>query len=337
VKRLGLLGAVVAAALLVPAASAAADDSFDGSCDPITGSAKFDTPLSSTEADNGYHFTGTGSCTGTLNGAAVTDTPITAQVDGKFHGSCSGSKSTDNGPGKLVFTKGTPAAGDDVTVTFTMTFTGTASEVDFVLKGTKSGEATGHASFLTTRTPPDLVVKCESGGNAELPFDATSKTSSPLTSASPQAQAASKPSGGSSGSGSGSGSSSGSSPAPASGGESGGGGAAAQGASEPSLEIATQKLAAVLKSGLRVTCRAAGPASCSLKLQVAKAAGKRYKLSGTVGSRGGSIASGADHVDLTAKLSAKARKRLAKAKSITITVVATVAGKSLTKTVTLRR
>jgi hypothetical protein len=335
-RRSLMAGLTVVAALAVPAAPALADNSFDGSCKNIQGSAKFDVPLSNTAGDNTYHFSGKGQCSGKLNGADVTDSPIDAQVDGPFNGSCQSSASTAPGPGKLVFTKGTPATGDDITVTFTMTFTGTASEVDFKLAGTKSGTATGHASFLTSRTPPDILIKCANGGNSELPFDATADTDSPLTSSAPAQSSSgqSSPSGGGQQQ----------SPPPQGGSSGSGGSQPSGGASNPaapttalSIEVPAQSWSDVLAHGLRVVCHVAGPANCVLKASLSRKAGKRMKLTGTIANGRASIASGADSATVVAKLTGKARKKLRKLSSITLTVIATAGGKRATKTVTLRR
>lgn len=320
---------LVAALVVVPAAPALAEDTFSGSCKDIEGVAKFDVPLSNTVSDNVYHFAGTGTCTGKLNGADITDAPIAAQVDGPFTGSCESSESTAPGPGKLVFTKGTPATGDDVTITFTMTFTGIASEVAFTLTGTKSGTATGNATFLTTRTPPDIVLKCGSGGNTELPFDATSDEGTLSSGGSaPAAQTetpAEKPTGG------------------------GGGGTGPSqpqqgGTSEPApsgpppagfIEVPAQSWRDVLARGLRVTCH--GEGSCAVKLRLTRKTGRKHRLTGAIGSGRAAIPADAYRTDLVAKLTPAARRKLRKLKSVAITVVATVGGRGVTRTVTLRR
>ena len=325
------------AATLVPAAAAQADNSFEGTCDPIQGNAKFDTPLSNTAGDNTYHFTGTGTCKGKLNGADVSDAPIEAQVDGAFNGSCSGSKSTAPGPGHLTFTKGTPSKTDDVTVTFTMTFTGTASEVDFVLKGDKSGEATGHASFLTQRTPPDILIKCGSDGNSELPFDANSTTSSPLTSASgPAPSGGGQPSGGGGGGGGGQPSGGGGDSAPAPSGQEASG--SPQSGGKASIVVQDQKLADVRKHGLHVTCVGPAGANCVLKAAIPRSWAKRLKLrSQTIGS-GRATTNSDGMADVVIRLTGNARKRLAKAKaSVPVSVTGKVKGEKVTAAAKLTR
>ena len=336
---LAMLAALVV--LAAPATAVAAENSFEGTCDPIEGAAKFDQPLTMTEADNGYHFTGTGTCSGKLNGVEVEDAPITAKVDGTFKGSCEGSESTNEGPGSLVFTRGTPDAADDVVITFTMTFTGQASEIEFKLEGTKSGEADGHASFLTTRTPPDVLIKCAGSGNSELPFDASSETSSPLVSESPSSDPGSGPGTGSgpasgpsnSGNGNGSGSGSGSSNP----GNNGNGNGGSKPSGNLSVEVPAQSLDDILANGLRVICHTPGPANCVVKVRLSKKAGKRYKLTGTIANGRATIPSGSSSATLTARLTGKARKRLKKASSIVVTVEAKSGGNRARKTITLTR
>lgn len=173
--------AMVSVALAASAGAASADVTFGGTCD-VAGTAKFEKPLKGGEMQpNHYDFTGTGTCSGLLNGAQVDAAPVEVAVGGDGNLSCSGSESTAPGPGKFVFTE------KDVTVPFTLEFTAIASEVDLVLKGQKSGEGTGHASFLTPDLPPDTLIKCETDGVNELPFEASAETTSPFVSPSPAA------------------------------------------------------------------------------------------------------------------------------------------------------
>lgn len=308
--RHAMTGLVLVAALAVPAAPALAEDSFAGSCKDIQGTATFDTPLTRTVSDNVYHFSGTGTCSGKLNGADITDAPITAQVDGPFNGSCEGSESTAPGPGKIVFTKGTAATDDDVTITFTMTFTGIASQIDFTLAGTKSGTAGGTATFLTQRSPPDLVAKCASGGNSELPFDASSEAGTLTSESAPPAPSTQAPAAApSTGTGP-------SSPAPQ-GGESSTPAPVAAG-----IDVPRQSWRDVLARGLRVVCRG----ECALKVRAAK----KHRFRGTV-------ASGRGTGEVVARLTKAAKRKLRRQRSVTLTVVATVGGQTFSRVVTLRR
>ena len=328
-------GFVLVAALALPAAPALAEDSFSGSCKDIEGTAKFDTPLTNTVSDNVYHFAGTGTCTGKLNGADITDSPIAAQVDGPFSGSCEGSESTAPGPGKLVFGKGTAATGDDVTVSFKMTFTGTASEIDFTLAGTKAGTATGHATFVTPRTPPDLVAKCLAGGNGELPFDATSNAGTLSSESAGTAPGQATQTGGQQTSGGGSSQSTGTTGGGSSSSAQDGSGGAAGGAPAAGLDIPAQSLRDVLARGLRVTCR--GEGNCVVKVRLAKKAGKKLKLTGAIASGRGTVGIGTGQADVVARLTGAARRKLRAQRSVSITVTATIGGRNVTRNVTLKR
>src|SRR5436190_24329171 len=66
------------AALALPVASASAANTVNGVCN-IGGSAHF-TPngLQATPQTLGYNFSGTGTCSGTLNGVQVVNAPVTA-------------------------------------------------------------------------------------------------------------------------------------------------------------------------------------------------------------------------------------------------------------------
>lgn len=160
------------------AVPASAATTFEGACD-VAGTAKFEKPLTGSKGPNHYDFNGTGTCSGLLNGMQVEEAPVEVAVGGDGNLSCAGSESTAPGPGTFVFTE------QGVTVPFTLEFTAVASEVDLLLKGQKSGEGTGHASFLTPDLPPDTVVKCETSGVSELPFEAYAETESPFVSETP--------------------------------------------------------------------------------------------------------------------------------------------------------
>ena len=191
-RRTMALAAALGALAVAPAVARASDVTFDGQCDNIAGSATFDQPIGGTTVMNdGYHFTGSGTCTGTLNGAKVSAAPVNLKVDGHGDLNCNMSKSTDDGPGSITFTQGTADPSDDVVLPFTLTFTGTGPRVDYTIKGLTSGTATGAVTFVTPTTPPDLAAQCAQQQVSKLPFDsslgAPAKTATPLVSPGPAA------------------------------------------------------------------------------------------------------------------------------------------------------
>lgn len=332
-KKLLLAASVSALAVAAgPAAAAsAADNSFGGSCS-IKGIAKFDKPLMGGPSPNGYQFNGEGTCDGTLNGKSVSSAPIEAYVKGEGNLSCAVATSTKPGQGYVTFTKGTGATGDDTTITATLEFTGGGSEVAITVKGTKSGEARGRASFLTS-AKPETPSQCEGadGGVKELGFEAAFTTLSPLTSAAGAAPTAPSPGGGQPGGGG---------TAPEGGGEAGGG---------ASLLAKPQSLKAAIKRGIKAACIAEAPASCSLVAQISASTAKRLGMSVPKGEkyvtigRGKAKLSGSGQQRATTfiRLTAEARKALAGKKSVRVRIAGTVTNASgkeeVTTSTTLKR
>jgi hypothetical protein len=141
-RRILLIPLALAAFVLAPAAAANAANTVSGACS-IAGSAHFTpTGLTSTPTDMGYSFSGTGSCSGTLNGAPITNAPVSTSVSGNGTLSCAAALST-TGHGTLTF----PNQG--VTIGFSISLAGAGSEVAFELQGDGGGAGAGHASFAT--------------------------------------------------------------------------------------------------------------------------------------------------------------------------------------------
>jgi hypothetical protein len=141
-----LLMVPLALALLAlsPVASASAANTVSGTC-TIGGSATFSpTGLQNTPQTMGYNFSGTGTCSGTLNGSPVVNAPVSASASGSGTLSCAGAVST-GGSGTLTFSTG-------ATVGFGVDLVGTGSEVEFVLTGNAGGAGVGHATFALNGT-----------------------------------------------------------------------------------------------------------------------------------------------------------------------------------------
>src|SRR5204862_1584855 len=101
-RLLLLMLALTLAALALPVASASAANTVNGACN-IGGSAHF-TPngLQATPQTLGYNFSGTGTCSGTLNGVQVVNAPVTANASGSGTLSCAGAVAT-GGSGTITF------------------------------------------------------------------------------------------------------------------------------------------------------------------------------------------------------------------------------------------
>ena len=171
-------------ALVVTAASEAAwaprTHSFGGSCS-LQGTTYFNPPVTNTEAKQRWHFEGRGSCTGTVDGRSLADTPIVAHIGGGLRSSCLAAES-NHSFGWARFTMGTARRNDDAMIRFSFQGRGTLTEIDFTLRGRRGGSAHGHATFLTTRTPPDTALRCSGTGVDKVPTDVSVQTDSPLVS-----------------------------------------------------------------------------------------------------------------------------------------------------------
>jgi hypothetical protein len=144
-RRILLIPLALAAFVLAPAAAANAANTVSGACS-IAGSASFGpNGLTATPQNLTYNFSGTGSCSGTLNGAPITNAPVSTSVNGSGTLSCAGSVAT-TGTGTLTF----PAQG--VSIGFSIALAGAGSEVAFELTGNGGGAGAGHASFATNGT-----------------------------------------------------------------------------------------------------------------------------------------------------------------------------------------
>jgi hypothetical protein len=153
---------------------AAGYGSFAGSC-RVKGSVHFDPPATNQQQDLSYAYRGTGTCTGTLNGRSVDGALVAMAHAGTSNASCNKAQTVGPGHGRLTFAGGT-------IIRYTVTFTSVATEVDFQFEGQRAGTATGHGTFLTSRTPPDVAVHCATDGVTNTPLDIDLSTQSALTS-----------------------------------------------------------------------------------------------------------------------------------------------------------
>lgn len=154
-RRFLIAFATLGAFVFVPVASASAANTVSGACD-LSGTASFSSPLGLTPGSNGFTFDGSGTCSGTLNGAAITNAPASTTASGTGTLGCSASEGAGSG---TLYVNGAP-------VGFTFTLVGTASEIELAITGNSGGAGVGHATFLTGGT---AGAACLSGASA-LPF-----------------------------------------------------------------------------------------------------------------------------------------------------------------------
>ena len=154
-RRLLIAFATVGAFVFVPVASASAANTVSGACD-LSGTASFGSPLGLVPGSNSFNFSGSGTCSGTLNGATITNAPASATATGTGTLGCTVSEGTGSG----TLTVNGSAVG------FTLTLVGTASEVELLLSGNSGGNGVGHATFATGGA---AGLGCASGVST-LPF-----------------------------------------------------------------------------------------------------------------------------------------------------------------------
>ena len=171
------VAAGVIAALTAPATAGAKVKvhSFEGSC-AVQGTVHFSPPATNDQQSLSVRYAATGTCTGTLDGRALSDEPVRAyNAADRVDGSCMHADTTEPGRAAIVFPDGT-------TIVASSEFHFVATEGEFILHGERSGSARGHGTFLTQRTPPDIALQCAGDGASEAPLDISFATDSPLVS-----------------------------------------------------------------------------------------------------------------------------------------------------------
>ena len=313
-RKLLAATAILTGLLAGPTAGASADITFDKPSCSVQGIATFEKLLTGTQMPNHYDFVSgdpkggsagdKSTCSGTLNGVKVTNVPVQVKVGGNGNLSCARSESTGEGPGTVLFLD------TGIVVPFTLSFTAVATEVDLTVKGTKSGQGTGHASFANY-APPGTPLECEGvadtdgdgkTGVKKLGFDASFSSSGALVGPSP---AAGGP---------------GTTPGPS------GGGIPNTITPAYTFRAATQRLRTALRRGIGVSLRGNAPAKATLKAQLDKATAKRYGFGRRV------VTIGRGTINLTragsatgfVTLTAAAKRKLCNARSVRVKLTGTI-------------
>jgi hypothetical protein len=171
----GLVTAAALAATLISGGGASQRlDSFAGTCS-VQGTDTFTPPATNTLQQAEVVYDASGSCSGTLNGRQVSNAPVTLRHAASPEASCQFAYTTSPGNGVIRF-----AGGERIH--YWVEFTSVLTEVKLSLQGQRSGSATARATFLTPRTPPDVVQQCAGTGAKYVPMDMTLLTQSPLVS-----------------------------------------------------------------------------------------------------------------------------------------------------------
>lgn len=147
---------------------------FGGSC-TLQGDVTFHPPATDAQAPTVYSYDATGTCTGRLNGRSVDTIPVHLRQSGHADASCMQAMAFPPGNGVVSFAGG-------ARLPYTLDFTSKATELDGAAYGTRSGQATGHATFLTQRSSPTIVTDCATTGARVAPMDMSFSTDSELVS-----------------------------------------------------------------------------------------------------------------------------------------------------------
>jgi hypothetical protein len=177
-------GLLLAAALVAPPAPAAgvAENSFSGRCPQVQGTTHFDPPITNSEGPTNFHFVGSGTCDGVLNGATVAGAALNVDVAGPLEASCLSAHATAPAQVVAAFTQGTPDPADDVVLHLTFTGTGTGPNFEGPVQGQRSGTGRAQGTFATSRTPPDATLACGGPGISDIATDVSITTDTPLVS-----------------------------------------------------------------------------------------------------------------------------------------------------------
>jgi hypothetical protein len=171
VRKLLLLAAL---AVLICAASAtsAAADTWNGTCN-IKGSETNDPPYTYVVQFRNYDAYGTGTCTGTLNGAPYNG-PAALHIDGRMNSpmSCeAGVTTTTDVPGTLTF--GDPNSTSSPQVGLLVANVHSFQFDNFLVQGAYNGYAYARWQLGVT---PQTLVQCAQQGLAKLDFTLTMQT-----------------------------------------------------------------------------------------------------------------------------------------------------------------
>jgi hypothetical protein len=153
--------------------------SFEGTC-AVEGTVHFTPPATAFQQLLSVTYAATGKCSGTVDGQSVSDAPVTMHNAMQSDGSCAYARTVAPGEGALTFD-----GGPSISYTVEFLYVGTEGVQSF--RGSPSGSALGHGSFLTPNSSPEAGAGCVNGqGVPELLMDITLATQSPLTSAARQ-------------------------------------------------------------------------------------------------------------------------------------------------------
>jgi hypothetical protein len=176
VRRAGLVAALVMAAATLPASSAAAANTVEGTC-TLSGQLNFDPPLGNELRDAAFRDYASGACSGTLNGVPQGNAPVVIRANGSGTVSCLGGHTTSSGT--LTFTRGTKRETDDVKIRFFTDATGAGLQFAGTFRGAVSGGGVAYVNFLPYADESSMAA-CEAGTLDSARYDLLTRTITPI-------------------------------------------------------------------------------------------------------------------------------------------------------------
>ncbi len=146
-------------------------NTFSGNCQ-LSGTSRFNPPLTNTQQAGTQQVQATGTCTGTFTGRhgrahQLNNAPVSWQTT-EYTSGASCTAGTLAGNGKITFPYGT--------INFTISETTVGPVAAFTLNGAQGGSAAGQANISPTADPVALTKACAGAGIAEAPVDIQATT-----------------------------------------------------------------------------------------------------------------------------------------------------------------
>lgn len=166
-------GVLVTLGLLAIPATGASAATWEGRCE-IAGTTTFATPIGGLPAEHSYSDSGTGLCTGTLDGVQKADTPIVLAAEGAGTLGCLAGNSIMQGT--ITFTQGTETPDDDVAHGYIGEASGGIGQFVSRTRGTNGGSG---ISIVSARSDQATFDACYAGTLGSVSWDATTRTFTP--------------------------------------------------------------------------------------------------------------------------------------------------------------
>jgi hypothetical protein len=176
--RRAMIGLAAATATLIVAGTGSAQaankrpNQFEGTCH-LTGDLSFRDPLGNLPRMTSFTDLGTGTCTGTLNGAPMNDLPVVNSVAGSGFLSCAGGRASTSDT--LTFARG--RRGTQVHITTESA--GALTQLVGHVRGAASGDGVVYVSLLPY-TDQGTLAACQAGALRTARYDVTARTITPL-------------------------------------------------------------------------------------------------------------------------------------------------------------